>query len=343
MQIAFVLAVQRRLSMCAALIVAAVLPDAVERKTSILSFFAPTVPLTETDRTRLRSGRILARVLNASGHDLAVFAAGELDVTPAVFVSRAQDIVTLRQSRAVPLIGRFSEPPTLGDLDRLVLDDQDLRDLMTCRPGDCGLKLSEPEIRRMQAALAAAGQNRAGIALETFRGILLTRVQTYLAGGLPALAPYHDQRRPVKVATAVDRFLQRSEYLEHVPRFKAFLLANRADHVPPASFLYWAVEEFGFRPVVRVTHVVVVQPMQSDLPRVIVGSIQVYASHYIDAALGITALDDDPHGPAYLGLLYQARVDVLTNFLMRWIVERRIRAEVETLFRLQLRRLELKE
>jgi hypothetical protein len=47
--------------------------------------------------------------------------------------------------------------------------------------------------------------------------------------------------------------------------------------------------------------------------------------------------------PAYLGLFYQARVDVLTNFLVRWIVERRVRDEVETLFRLQLRRLELKE
>lgn len=113
--------------------------------------------------------------------------------------------------------------------------------------------------------------------------------------------------------------------------------------LPTASFLYWAVEEFGFRPVVRVTHVVVMQPMEPDLPQVILGSIQVYASHYIDAALGITALDVRPDEPTYLGTLYQARVDVLTNFLMRWIVERRIRAEVETLFRLQLRRLERKE
>jgi hypothetical protein len=83
--------------------------------------------------------------------------------------------------------------------------------------------------------------------------------------------------------------------------------------------------------------------MEPDLPQVILGSIQVYASHYIDAALGITALDVRPDEPTYLGTLYQARVDVLTNFLMRWIVERRIRAEVETLFRLQLRRLERKE
>jgi hypothetical protein len=54
-------------------------------------------------------------------------------------------------------------------------------------------------------------------------------------------------------------------------------------------------------------------------------------------------VDHDADDMAYLGWLYQARVDVLTNVLMRWIVERRIRSGVETLFRLQLRRLERKE
>jgi hypothetical protein len=332
-----------RLPVCGVLIVAAVLPQQVERTSSILSFFSPTVELREAERTRLRGGRILARVLDAPEQDLAVFAAGSLAITPESFVSRAQDIGTLRQSRTVPLIGRFSDPPTLADLDALELDEQDVQDLMTCRPGACGLKLSEPEIRRMQAALAGAKENRAGIALETFRGILLTRVQAYLAGGLPALSPYHDQRRPVSAAAALDRFLGRSVYLEHAPRFKALLAASGADQAPAASFLYWAVEEFGFRPVVRVTHVVIVQPRQSRLPAVILGAIQVYASHYIDAALGVTVLDHGLDETAYLGLFYQARVDVLTNFLVRWIVERRVRDEVETLFRLQLRRLDRKE
>jgi hypothetical protein len=98
-QIAIVLSMQRRLPVCGVLIVAAVLPHQVDRRSSILSFFSPTVELAESERTRLRGGRILARVLDAPDQDLAVFAAGALAITPELFVARTQAIGALRRSR----------------------------------------------------------------------------------------------------------------------------------------------------------------------------------------------------------------------------------------------------
>jgi hypothetical protein len=97
------------------------LPTSVDWKSSAVSFFAPTVELSEADRDHVRNGRVLVRTVESSGHDLAVFAAGSLDITPELFVSRVQDIVTLRRSRFVPLIGRFSNPPILDDLAALSL------------------------------------------------------------------------------------------------------------------------------------------------------------------------------------------------------------------------------
>jgi hypothetical protein len=86
--------------------------------------------------------------------------------------------------------------------------------------------------------------------------------------------------------------------------------------------------------------VVIVRPNAAGLPDVLVGSTQVYASHYTDAALAVTTLEREPGDMAYLGHVYRARVDVLGNFLVRQIVEGRIEDEVERLFVHQLQRLQ---
>jgi hypothetical protein len=316
------------------------LSQATDSKRPLLSFFSPSVELGHSDVQRIRHGHVFTDTIDATGHELAVFAAGTLDITPDVFVSRVQNIAALRRSRFVPAIARFSDPPTIDDLAGLTLDEQDVNALVKCRPGDCGLKLGDAEIRRMHAALADAGSNRRPAALDAFREILLERVRTYLSGGLAALPPYHDKRAPLKVAEAFDGLLRRSTYLQRVPGFKTMLLGRRSESATATSFLYWAVEDFGRRPVIRVTHVVIVRADRSDLPDVLVGAIQVYASHYIDAALGVTALERPSNDTAYLGYLYRSRVDVLGNVISRWIVEGRLRDEVEKLFTLQLRRLE---
>jgi hypothetical protein len=128
-------------------------------------------------------------------------------------------------------------------------------------------------------------------------------------------------------------------YLDRVPRLRASLGGPAADGVTD-SFLYWAIEDFGRRRVIRVTHVVIVRPGVADLPEVLVGSTQLYASHYTDAALAVTTLERGAGDTAFLGYLYRARVDVLGNFLVRRIVEGRLEDEVERLFVHQLERLQ---
>src|SRR5688572_16840477 len=127
--------------------------QATDSKRPLFSFLAPTVELSDRDVQRIRSGHVFTDTIESIGHELAVFAAGTLDITPEVFVSRIQDIAAIRRSRFVPAIARFSDPPTVGDLAALTLDEQDLNDLVNCRPRDCGLKLGDSEIQRMHAAL----------------------------------------------------------------------------------------------------------------------------------------------------------------------------------------------
>lgn len=313
--------------------------QAPEHAAQPFSFFNPVVDLDADDIERIRSGRVVSRTVHSSGHDLAVLAAGSLKVTPDAFVARVTDIVQLRKSRLVPVVARFSKPPTLDDLTALTLSDQDLKRLKECRPGDCGLKLSDAEIRRMKAAVAGGGVEPRATAERAFREILLERVRTYLERGLEGLPPYHDKSQPMDIAAAFGRLIDQSVYLDRVPQLKASLGGPAAPGAT-ASYVYWSIEDFGRRHVIRVTHVVVVRPGIAGLPDVLVGSTQIYANHYVDAALVVTTLERGAGGPAFLGYLYRARVDVLGNFLARTIVKRRVEDDVERLFDQQLERLQ---
>jgi hypothetical protein len=313
--------------------------QALERATHPFSLFDPVVKLGGDEIERIRSGRVVTHAIPGSGHDVAVLAAGSLKTTPDAFISRVTDIVQLRKSRDVPAIARFSNPPTIDDLAALTLSEEDVKTLSECRPGNCALKLADAEIKRMQAALASGRVDQLSIARRTFRDILLERVHKYLDGGLRALPPYHDKSRPLDVAEAFGRLVEQSVFLDRVPQLKASLSRPAADGVT-ASFVYWSIEEFGRKQVIRVTHVVIVRPAVAGVPDVLVGSTQVYASHYVDAALAVTTLEAGPADTAFLGYLYRARVDVLGNFLARRIAKQRIEGGVERLFVHQLQRLQ---
>jgi len=124
-----------------------------------------------------------------------------------------------------------------------------------------------------------------------------------------------------------------------VPQLKASLGGTALD-AATASYVYWSIEDFGRKQVIRVTHVVIVRPDIAGLPDVLVGSTQIYASHYIDAALAVTTLERGAGPTAFLGYLYRARVDLLGNVLARRVVKGRIEDNVERLFAQQLERLQ---
>ena len=154
----------------------------------------------------------------------------------------------------MPAIGPFSNPPMIDHLATLTLSAEDVNHLSECRAGDCGLKLADAEIRRMQAALATGKVNDRSTVERTFREILFERVWTYLDGGLRALPPFHDNNWPVDVAEAFGRLVERSVYLDRVPPLKASLGGPPVNGVT-ASYVYWSIEDFGRKQVIRVTHV----------------------------------------------------------------------------------------
>ncbi|MBI2189436.1 MAG: hypothetical protein HYU37_20255 [Acidobacteria bacterium] len=306
------------------------------------AFLASGTPIGTAERGRLQAGAAIVTLLPATSRELGVAAAVRIDAPPERLIAWMTHIEALRRSRYVPVIARLSNPPRLDDLAALALDRDELDDLRRCRPGDCAIKLSAAEMVRLQQHVRGA-PGRDDDVQQEFRRIVLDRVEAYLQGGDAALPPYNDKRLPVSPASAFALLVERlglarppglAEYLQAFPR------TVRPDVID--SFLYWSKETFGAKPIVNVTHVVLLQSDDPGAPPALAVSKQVFATHYRDAAVSLTAVT--ARGPdRYLLYVHRSHIDVLQGFfggLARRVIEGRIRDEAAAVLDAVRRRLE---
>jgi hypothetical protein len=173
---------------------------------------------------------------------------------------------------------------------------------------------------RLQRA-AQGGDNWKADMQREFRRVVFQRIKTYLAEGPPALP-----------AQRFSTILEHSTFLRtNAPLFAEYLA--RYPHAPMAgveSFLYWSKERLAGKPIAIVTHVSMLRAQNDGFPDVLVAGRQVFATRYITASLGVTALVRDEGNARYLVYVNRSQVDVLNRWFggaVRWFAERRVRAE----------------
>ena len=274
----------------------------------------------------MEEGRPVARIIASKGTEVAVFAAVPVRIDGDRLVAWMRRIEELKKSTYVLAIHRFSDPPRLEDLADLSLDHDDASELATCRPGHCDLKLSAAEMTALQTVAAQPDALR-----RRFRQIVWDRVNAYLAGD--QIGPYADTASEVWPGEEFDRLLEHSSFLVmHASSLAESLRHPRRTSMPRVeSFLYWSKENLGGKPTVSVTDVHIVRGDGANVPEVIVAGKQIFATHYINASLGVTALvRGEPGSSSYLVCVNRSEVDVLNGKLagiVRWFVQRRLRAE----------------
>jgi hypothetical protein len=309
------------------------------------AFFRPSVIVTDEDRQHLDIGGTVARVVPGGRHAIAVFSATSLDAGGDRLIAWTRDMAALKQTEYVQAIGRFSSPPQLADLATLTLDDVDIDDLQRCRPRRCGLKLAASELEELQRVQRAGGTDRARVLQDAFRQLVLRRVQTYETSGQAALPDQDDRRVPVSLRATFSSLLQQFVFLrQQLPAVADYL--DRWPHatVPHVeSFLYWSKETFGAKSVISVTQVSILRGDGPMVPEAVVVGNQVFATHYSDGSLSVTAVVRGEGSRRYLAYLNESVLDVLDGFrggLVRRILERRLRSEATTVIRTLRRRLE---
>jgi hypothetical protein len=280
------------------------------------AFLSSTFGLTASDFARLDAGEVVARGTAAGdARDIATFGIVRARITPAFYAERLADIVTFKKDAAVLQIGVFGRPPAVRDVEGLTLDESDIRSLRDCRVGRCGVQLPADAIDRFRREIdwghADARQRANGL----MRQLLVDYVTRYQLAGTNASMQYADRDGVTNV---------RSEFLSLANsdaggwgRFAA--LRRHLFEYPSAAaadardLVYWSKEIVGRRPVASVTHLAILPGAAGSPAAFMVGSKQIYGTHYYDASLGLTVLVRDPSSasPAtYVAYLNRSRVDI---------------------------------
>ena len=310
-----------RLAPCLTLVATVVLSGSGAQDSTFLTTHAG---FSAADLKRVEAGEVVARTLSADGGEVALSAATIIRVPVSFYLERFRTIESFKKSAEVLQIGRFSDPPTAADLKNLTIDAEDIQDFRDCRPGECDLKLTDEAMARM------SGRGDVDVA---FREWLAEYAARYAREGNGALAVYHHEDPPRRLADSLRQIVERSPFLR--TSWPAVGTAMGAFSGGPVhgleQFVYWSKEKPPGHVVLNVTHVVI-QPETAGTA--VVATKQIYASRYMHASLGVSILMDrsTPEGPRTL-VIYMNRthVDLFDGLgrMIRPVVRSRARASAE--------------
>ena len=271
------------------------------------------------DLAAFDQGGMVAKLLPVKDkREVAVCGVVRLPVPPEVFLQFTRDNVAQQNNRAILTIGKFSNPPTIEDLETLTLDTRDIEDLKRCTVEDCNLKMSAAMIERIHNEVDWAAPDYAVQATLVFRQMLLDYVRDYLARGAAALMKYSDRSHGVSIDEEQRSLLDASIYFnQFAPEFTKYVMSfPRAELAGAENSISWSKIRFGLKPVVIITHVVIYsRPANSAAPQVLVASKQIYADHYFDSSLALSAFISLPatgaNRDSYLLYTNRSRADAL--------------------------------
>jgi len=270
----------------------------------------------EQDLARLEAGQVLAKS-DTSGD-------GEILTTGAVKVNASRERVRRYYGQLASYVdgdvtlafGRFSDPPAEGDVAALAFDADEIRELQSCRVGDCDIKLSGAALTKLGVTIDWDAPDRDDAVNRFMRRSAVEYVTAYQSKGDAALVVFNDDDEPVSMRDDWLAMLDESTvYAEYVPELVAYLKGYPTEPLEGARDLfYWVRGDYGLKPVISIVHAVVYSaPSRPD--RDIVIQKYIYASHYFDASVaGATLLSA---GPTTTYVLYgnRSRGDLLRGGL----------------------------
>jgi hypothetical protein len=268
------------------------------------------VGLDETDFAAVQQGQTVVKLLPVQEkREVAVSGLVSLQVPAEVFLQSFRETMARKSNPAILEIGSFSSQPTLDDLQGLTVDNRDLEDLKTCVVGACKLKLSAMMIERLHQEIDWEAPDHHRQATQLLKVMLLDYVRDYLARGDPALIEYNDKAKTVRLAEEQRALRAGSSYVyDGLPEFSQYLkdfpkgkLAN------VENAIVWSKMKFGLKPVIAINHITIYRNEKEVGPQILVASKQIYASHYFDSSLALTAFVSNPGSSSGSYLFYENR------------------------------------
>jgi hypothetical protein len=293
------------------------------------SYVSTVVRPSADERRRLMDGGPITKLLDGDpGREVVVFGSIWINAPVHRYVEAVKDIENFERGAGFKVTRRISSPPRLEDFADLHLSKEDFDDLRTCRAGDCEVKIGDQALERFRKEIDWTAPTARADVDALMQRIAFEYVTGYLEGGNERLAVYRDKSRPTFVAAEFQSMVdQMPELTTYMPTVRRYLLEYPRFEFPGStSFLYWQETQFGLKPTIRISHLMVRETEEET----VVASKMLYANHYFWTALELRALVPDPsRGPGFwFATLSRSRSDGLSGFVGR-MVRSRVRSEVE--------------
>jgi hypothetical protein len=285
----------------------------------------------ETDFAALQQGETVVKLLPAQDkREVAVSGLVSLQVPAEVFLQSFRESMLRKSNPAILEIGSFSSKPTLDDLKDLTIESGDIEDLKKCVVGDCQLKLSATMIERFRKEVNWEAPDYSSQATQLLKGMLLDYVRDYQARGDVALIEYNDKAKIVRLAEEQRALKAASSYIYDVlTNFPQYVTGfPKPNLVDVQNTIVWSKVKFGLKPVIAINHITIYKNEKEAGPQILIATKQIYANHYFDSSLALTAFINIPGASPASYLFYEnrSRADALEGMfskLRRRIVENR--------------------
>jgi hypothetical protein len=253
-------------------------------------FLAQTAGLTKAEIASVHGGKAVAKVLDTPTPD-EVLVAGivYVEAAPESYLKLATDLDALRKLPGYLAVQPFSNPPKLSDLSEFTIDAADLKDLKSCKPGDCEVQLPSEAMDQFQKSINWSAPDAAAQANRLARQMTFDALLAYEKGGNSALGAYRDKEHPARIDETFRSLLARLKALPvYLPELHRTLQEYPAVVENSTSKFYWEKVNFGLKPTLRLVQQIIYRGGTPSDPTYGIALKQLYASHYFQAALDLT-------------------------------------------------------
>ena len=276
----------------------------------------------ETDFAALQREPVVRLAPTSDKREVAVSGLINIRAGAEDFLKSYRESMTRKSNSAILEIGSFGTEPALTDLQNLTIETQDIEDLKECVVGDCQVKLSAAMIERFRKEIDWQAPDYQLKATNLFKQMLLEYVRDYRSRGDAALIAYNDKRNEVSLAAEHRALATSSGYIND-------LLAGKESGLQLVEeAIVWSKIKFGLKPVIAINHITIYRRNREVGPQVLGASKQIYANHYFNAFLALTAFVSVPGATdgAYLVYENRSRADGLEgpfSKIKRGVVEKK--------------------
>jgi len=233
--------------------------------------------------------------------EVAVTGLVKINANADEFLRSYRDSMLCKSNAAILEIGNFGREPALTDLEGLTLETGDIDDLKECIVGACQIKLSAAMIERFRNEIDWTAPDYQLKVTNLFKEILLAYIKDYRTRGEAALIQYDDKSDSISLATEHRALMSATGYVN------SFLVDTKSGLQLLEDTLVWSKIKFGLKPVIAVNHISIYKRNSDVGPQVLVASKQIYANHYFNAFLALTAFVNVPGATNGSYLVYENR------------------------------------